>query len=80
LNDPPDNREIQPSDYTIYEWDGAAVLEPVRHVPAFGKKVKPEALLPLDGDGQQGRILILFDGPEEGAPRPFEVRLKKIAP
>ena len=80
LNDPPDDREIQPSDYSIYEWDGAGVLERVRHIPAFGRKVKPEALLPLDGDRQRGRVLILFDGPEEGAPRPFEVTLKKIAP
>lgn len=80
LNDPPDDREIQPSDYSIYEWDGDGVLERVRHIPAFGKKIKPEALLPLDGDVQRGRILILFDGPKEGAPRPFEVTLKKIAP
>ena len=78
-NDPPDGK-VRATDYSIYEWDGDRVLERVRHIPAFGKKVKPEALLPLDGDGQRGRVLILFDGPEEGAPRPFEVTLKKIAP
>jgi hypothetical protein len=71
VNDPSDDREIQPSDYSIYLWDGDGGLEWVRHIPAFGKKVKPEALLPLDGDAR--RVLVLFDGPKAGAPRPFEV-------
>ena len=76
VNDPPKDREIQPSDYSIYVWDGEGGLERVRHIPAFGKKVKPEALLPLDGDAQRVRVLLLFDGPQEGAPRPLEVKLK----
>ena len=73
VNDPPDDREIQPTDYSIYEWDGEGRLERRRHIPVFGKKVKPEALLPLDGDAQRARILVLFDGPKEGAPRPLEL-------
>ena len=77
VNDPPKKRKIQPSDYSIYLWDGDGVLERVRHIPVYGKKVKPEALLPLDGDARRARVLILFDGPREGAPRPLEVELTK---
>ena len=76
VNDPPEDREIQPSDYSIYLWDGENGLERRRDIPVFGKKVKPEALLPLDGDAQRVRVLVLFDGPKEGAPRPLEVKLK----
>lgn len=77
VQDPPKKRKIKPSDYSIYIWDGDGELELVRHVPVYGKKVKPEALLPLDGDARRGRVLVLFDGPEEGAPRPLEIEPKK---
>jgi Protein of unknown function (DUF3616) len=76
VNDPPEDREIQPSDYSVYVWDGKNMPKWRRDIPVFGKKVKPEALLPLDGDAQRARVLILFDGPKEGAPRPLEVPLK----
>lgn len=77
VNDPPKKRKIQPNDYSIYVWDGESGLKRARDVPAYGKKVKPEALLSLDGDAQRVRVLLLFDGPEEGAPRPLEVKLKQ---
>lgn len=76
VNDPPEDREIQPSDYSVYFWDGKRASNWRRDIPVFGKKVKPEALLPLDSDAQRARVLILFDGPKEGAPRPLEVPLK----
>lgn len=76
VNDPPEDREIQPSDYSIYVWDGESGLKRARDVPVYGKKVKPEALLPLEGDAQRVRVLLLFDGPKEGEPRPLEVTLK----
>jgi hypothetical protein len=76
VNDPPEDREIQLGDYSIYTWDGQSGLKRVHQLPAFGKKVKPEALLPLDGDTERVRVLVLFDGPEKGAPRPLEVKLK----
>jgi hypothetical protein len=41
----------------------------------YGKKVKPEALLPLDEKNRKLRALLLFDGPEEGEPRTIEIRL-----
>jgi hypothetical protein len=76
VNDPPEDREIQQSDYSIYVWDGESKPKRVMDVPAYGKKVKPEALLPLDGDAERVRVLLLFDGPKEGAPRSLEVKLK----
>jgi len=76
VNDPPEDREIQQSDYSIYVWDGESGLKRVMDVPAYGKKVKPEALLPLDGNAERVRVLLLFDGPKEGAPRSLEVKLK----
>jgi hypothetical protein len=42
---------------------------------AYGKKVKPEALLPLEQKNRKLRALVLFDGPEEGAPRPVIIDL-----
>jgi len=80
VNDPPDGREIQPGDYSIYLWDGKSGPERVMDLPAYGKKVKPEALLPLDGDAERVRVLLLFDGPKEGAPRSLEVPLKPMDP
>ncbi|MET0970467.1 MAG: DUF3616 domain-containing protein [Tardiphaga sp.] len=74
VNDPEDG-VVEDGDYAIYAWDGASGLKPIRDLQSYGKKVKPEALLPLDGDTGRQRILLLFDGPEEGLPRPIEVTL-----
>jgi len=70
-HDPPKGHDIDPADYSIYAWDGANQLKFKDHVPSFGKKVKPEALLPLDDDAR--RVLLLFDGPKEGAPRAIKL-------
>ena len=44
------------------------------------KFCQPEALLPLDSDAERVRVLLLFDGPKEGAPRSLEVPLKPMDP
>ena len=74
---PPKGRKIQPKDYSIYTWDGGSGLGKLWDVPVSDDEAKPEALLSLDGDAKRMRVLILFDGPKEGAPTPFEVPLEK---
>lgn len=76
VNDPPAGKEIQPGDYSIYFWDGQNVLNKLADLKPYGKKVKPEALLPLDGDTERIRVLLMFDGPKEGLPTPLEIKLK----
>lgn len=76
VNDPPEGSDIQAGDYSIYPWDGENALGKRSDLKAFGKKIKPEALLPLDGDNARVRVLLLFDGPKEGSPTPLEVELK----
>jgi hypothetical protein len=68
VNDP-DDGAVADGDYAIYAWDGAQALTPVRDLRSYGNRVKPEALLPLDADTGRPRLLLLFDGPDEGAPR-----------
>ncbi|MFO1060012.1 MAG: DUF3616 domain-containing protein [Dongiaceae bacterium] len=59
--------------YSVFAWDGTG--ESVRklgNLPAFdddGTQLKAEALLPLDAQGSQLRVLVLFDGGKEGAPQ-----------
>lgn len=69
VNDPADkDYAIRPGDYALFRWDG--VGPPVlRDLGAFPARTKPEALLPLSVDGDQMRALLLFDGPDAGAPR-----------
>ena len=76
VTDPPDDN-VRAGDYAIYSWnrvDPAAKL--LRDLPAYGKAIKPEALLPLDEKDGELRMLVLFDGPKEGAPTPVRVRLR----
>lgn len=72
VNDPKTGK-VSDGDYAIYVWDGSN--QPQRHanLAAFGRKVKPEALLPLSGDTHRARVLVMFDGPEEGAPTPLDL-------
>ncbi|WP_295850704.1 DUF3616 domain-containing protein [Tardiphaga sp.] len=75
VNDPPEGTKIKTGDYSIYSWDGENRLNRLVDLEGYGKKVKPEALLPLDGDDQRMRVLLMFDGPTKGAPRPITVKL-----
>jgi len=38
-----------------------------------GRHIKPEALLPLESKTEGLRVLVLFDGAKEGAPRPLTI-------
>ncbi|MBX9932097.1 MAG: DUF3616 domain-containing protein [Methylobacterium sp.] len=67
LKDPSDDA-VASGDYVVRWWDGAA-SRPLGVIPAFGRKVKPEALVPLDQADGRLRLLVLFDGPPEGGPR-----------
>ena len=76
VSDPAD-QEIRPGDYAVYAWNGTdGAAKPLLDVKRYGKAVKPEALLPLDEKDGTLRALLLFDGPEEGAPRPVKIRLR----
>lgn len=74
VKDPPGGG-ISAGDYEAVWWDGAATTKRLGGLPSFGAKVKPEALLPLGRANGRLRLLVLFDGPEEGAPRMVEVDL-----
>jgi hypothetical protein len=73
VNDPPSD-EVKHGDYAIFSYDGTAARK-LMDLPAYGTKVKPEALLPLEQTGGKLRALVLFDGPDEGAPRPVTIDL-----
>jgi hypothetical protein len=74
VNDPPDPGEIKGGDYLVYWWDGNTRVTRLNHPPlAFGNKIKPEALLPIDRRDNKLRVLLFFDGPDEGAPRMVEI-------
>jgi uncharacterized protein DUF3616 len=63
-----------PGTYAIYFWDGVTndVGQPFE-LTQFAPERKPEGLLPLDKNGNQLRLLVLFDGDEEGAPTPVTI-------
>ena len=65
--------------YAVYAWDGETVGEHPAELPRFnlpdGDQAKPEALLPLDRTSDGLRVLVLFDGAEEGAPRALTIPL-----
>jgi hypothetical protein len=71
--DDPENGEVSDSDYSVVWWDGTGQLKPLGDLKSHGRKVKPEALLPLGRSGDKLRALVFFDGPDEGAPRPVEI-------
>jgi hypothetical protein len=65
--------------YAVYGWDGeskvVSALGELPKVTKGGKQLKPEAILPLDRDASTMRVLILFDGAEEGGPRAIRIKL-----
>jgi Protein of unknown function (DUF3616) len=65
--------------YAVYVWDGMSndvtLLGDLPRVMEDDAQLKPEAILPLDRDASGLRVLILFDGAEEGGPREIRVRL-----
>ena len=67
---------IRHDDYAIYLWDGESKVDRLYGLKAYGKETKPEALLPLEGDAEQVRLLLMFDGPDEGEPTPLSIKLR----
>jgi hypothetical protein len=63
--------------YSIFWWDGPKTEpELLGNLPPIiekGKQIKPEAILPLDESKAGLRVLVLFDGGKQGAPRDFVV-------
>jgi hypothetical protein len=58
----------------IYSWDGASEnVTRLAELEQFDPARKPEGLLPLDRNGKKLRVLLLFDGDEEGTPTPVEI-------
>jgi hypothetical protein len=75
VQDPPSTHDIKPGDYAVYFYDASATKKLI-DLKAYGKKTKPEGLLPLDEKDGKLRALLLFDGPDEGEPRPIEIDFK----
>ena len=70
----PSDDRIRRGDYAIYISD----LETTRKLidlDAYGKKAKPEGLLPLGVRNDRLDALVLFDGPKEGRPTPISIDL-----
>ena len=82
--DPPQDVAIKGGDYSVFWWDGqSASVQLLRDLPAYGdntdhKPSKPEAILPIDRQDGRLRVMLLFDGPREGAPRVVEVDEPKL--
>jgi Protein of unknown function (DUF3616) len=71
-NDPEDGK-VDDGDYAVYWWDGHAPVKKLGALESFGKKVKPEALVPLERTDHKLHVLLFFDGPEEGEPRQVKI-------
>ncbi len=70
----PDDDKVKSDDYRIYLWDvRSGSCERLSSLPAYGDKVKPEALLPIRLKNGRLSLLLMFDGPSEGEPRPIEI-------
>ena len=65
--DPADGA-VKTGDYAIYRFSDGKTTKLV-DLQGQGDKIKPEAMLPLDEKDRMMRLLILFDGPEEGGGR-----------
>jgi hypothetical protein len=65
--------------YAVYGWSGVGnnvkLLGNLPDVMGKKKQLKPEAILPLDRNSSGLRVLIMFDGAEEGGPRAIRVGL-----
>lgn len=55
--------------YAVYMWDGSNPAKLSGELPPFTDDGKPEAILPLDGNGHSTRLLVLSDGLKECGPR-----------
>jgi len=65
-----------PGRYAVYSWNGNSTeVELLKELP-FAPERKPEGLLPLDKNASGLRVLILFDGDEEGSPTPVIVPMR----
>lgn len=69
-----------PGRYAVYSWNGDSedvrLLGNLDGLTDDEGKTKPEALLPLDRTASgRLRVLVLSDGPKEGAPTPVEIDL-----
>ncbi len=63
--------------YSIYSWNGDDKPKRLTNLPKYigkkGRQLKPEALLPLDRTTEGLRVLVFFDGPQDGEPRAFRI-------
>jgi hypothetical protein len=65
----------QSGTYAIYSWDGTSEnVDLLSELTQFEPERKPEGLLPLERKGKKLRVLILFDGDEEGTPTPVKIK------
>lgn len=72
----------EPGRYSIYRWAGRGDVEgPGVDVPVYpaedgdkSKFPKPEAILPLEQSKDGLRILVIYEGAEEGRPRDLTIR------
>jgi hypothetical protein len=69
MHDPKDGA-VAAGDYTVFAWNGTDAPRKRLDLPGYPDRQKPEALLPLDETADGQRVLVFFDGPKEGAPRP----------
>jgi hypothetical protein len=62
--------------FSIYSWDGTCTggVTLLRDLPSYGSESKPEALLPLDKQSADLRVLLLLDGEKEGGPRTEKIK------
>ncbi len=72
----PKDGAVAAGDYAIFRWNGTEAPLQALALDGYGRKVKPEALLPLDRTAEGLRALVLFDGPKEGAPRTIAIPLR----
>lgn len=77
--DPDDRLDIPSNAYSVFWWDGEGELKPLGDIEGMKvsnkKWAKPEALLPLDADGDGLSVLVLFDGaPAKSAARADTIR------
>jgi hypothetical protein len=77
--DPDDSLKIPSDAYSVFWWDGEADVQPLGEIEGMKvsnkKWAKPEALLPLEADGDQLSVLVLFDGaPAKRAARADTIR------
>lgn len=76
VSDPPDNH-IAAGDYAIFVRRGDETRK-ILDLPAYSDAVKPEALGVIGLEGGTVRLLMLFDGPTNGAPSELSIDLPAV--